>query len=407
MDFFALQSHFISLVFRASKGILNAFCFCFCVIPSQSVPFITNFDMIGVGLASRWEGRSQSKEAIGGEGFQEGPEKCFHLAIGVVNSLKIYISVLLAKSVLCKLTFALTNFSILSGSLDSQGQSFRSSKTKRVTPVELNNRARRKELQRKEAEAKKKNENSCSSVYFPSVIGFLAAHCIWNGEIKPLLEFDESKTDATSQEEAYDALDPTGNITIKWDDPTVVDLLPGTPYNQLIANCCKGGVMNSWVQEPANAASSFQSSLLASHRSDMECYMHIFIVPGSEDTYIETSPYLASAVSGPGKRGLTKILIYNARGAGSSSFPQYIANQYYRESPHLTIVTETRLSGRAAKRVRDSLTFDHTESIDASGFCGGAWLLWNESDSELEILSKGPFGLRADIEPMDKDLSDE
>ncbi|KAL4557295.1 hypothetical protein LXL04_035468 [Taraxacum kok-saghyz] len=28
----------------------------------------------------------------------------------------------------------------------------------------------------------------------PSVIGFLGAHCIWNGEVKPLLEFDESKT---------------------------------------------------------------------------------------------------------------------------------------------------------------------------------------------------------------------
>ncbi|KAI3762326.1 hypothetical protein L1987_52753 [Smallanthus sonchifolius] len=28
----------------------------------------------------------------------------------------------------------------------------------------------------------------------PAVIGFLAAHCIWNGEVKPLLEFDESKT---------------------------------------------------------------------------------------------------------------------------------------------------------------------------------------------------------------------
>ncbi|XP_076940949.1 signal peptide peptidase-like [Bidens hawaiensis] len=28
----------------------------------------------------------------------------------------------------------------------------------------------------------------------PGVIGFLGAHCIWNGEVKPLLEFDESKT---------------------------------------------------------------------------------------------------------------------------------------------------------------------------------------------------------------------
>ncbi|CAM8902552.1 unnamed protein product [Rhodiola kirilowii] len=129
--------------------------------------------------------------------------------------------------------------------------------------------------------------------------------------------------------DAYDPLDPNGNITIKWDimswtpdgyvavvtmynfqqyrhiqspgwtlgwtwakkeviwsmvgsqtteqgdctkykgnvphcckkDPTVVDLLPGTPYNQQIANCCKGGVINSWAQDPDNAASSFQVSV--------------------------------------------------------------------------------------------------------------------------------------------------
>ncbi|XP_057953249.1 COBRA-like protein 1 [Malania oleifera] len=129
--------------------------------------------------------------------------------------------------------------------------------------------------------------------------------------------------------EAYDALDPNGNITIKWDimswtpdgylavvtmynfqqyrhiqspgwslqwtwakkeviwnmvggqtteqgdcsrfkssiphcckkNPTVVDLLPGTPYNQQIANCCKGGVISSWVQDPPNAISAFQISV--------------------------------------------------------------------------------------------------------------------------------------------------
>jgi len=41
-------------------------------------------------------------------------------------------------------------------------------------------------------------------------------------------------------------------------DPTVVDLLPGTPYNQQTANCCKGGVLSSWAQDPTNAVASFQ-----------------------------------------------------------------------------------------------------------------------------------------------------
>ncbi|KAK6128161.1 hypothetical protein DH2020_038091 [Rehmannia glutinosa] len=44
-------------------------------------------------------------------------------------------------------------------------------------------------------------------------------------------------------------------------NPTVVDLLPGAPYDQQIVNCCKGGVISSWVQDPSNAASSFQVSV--------------------------------------------------------------------------------------------------------------------------------------------------
>ncbi|KAL9433404.1 hypothetical protein AB3S75_028270 [Citrus x aurantiifolia] len=132
-----------------------------------------------------------------------------------------------------------------------------------------------------------------------------------------------------SHAEAYDPLDPTGNITIKWDvmswtpdgyvaavtinnfqmyrhigapgwtlgwqwakkeviwtmvgaqtteqgdcskfkaniphcckrTPIVVDLLPGVPYNQQFANCCKGGVLSAWGQDPASAVSAFQVSV--------------------------------------------------------------------------------------------------------------------------------------------------
>jgi hypothetical protein len=44
-------------------------------------------------------------------------------------------------------------------------------------------------------------------------------------------------------------------------EPNIVDLLPGTPFNQQIANCCKAGVIRTFNQDPANAASSFQISV--------------------------------------------------------------------------------------------------------------------------------------------------
>ncbi|KAF3638695.1 hypothetical protein FXO37_24257 [Capsicum annuum] len=41
-------------------------------------------------------------------------------------------------------------------------------------------------------------------------------------------------------------------------DPVLVDLLPGVPYNQQFSNCCKGGVLASWGEDPSESVSSFQ-----------------------------------------------------------------------------------------------------------------------------------------------------
>lgn len=43
--------------------------------------------------------------------------------------------------------------------------------------------------------------------------------------------------------------------------PTIVDLLPGVPYNSQISNCCRGGVLSSWAQDSSTAGASFQISV--------------------------------------------------------------------------------------------------------------------------------------------------
>ncbi|GJM96656.1 hypothetical protein PR202_ga13518 [Eleusine coracana subsp. coracana] len=180
---------------------------------------------------------------------------------------------------------------------------------------------------------------------------------------------------APATTEAYDSLDPNGNITIKWDimqwtpdgyvavvtmfnyqqfrhigapgwqlgwtwakkeviwsmvgaqtteqgdcskfkgnvphcckrDPTIVDLLPGTPYNMQIANCCKAGVINTFNQDPANAAASFQISVgLAGTTNKTVKVPRNFTLktPGSNWLGVfhsEDSPMLQSAIDGPGK----------------------------------------------------------------------------------------------------------
>ncbi|KAK9906212.1 hypothetical protein M0R45_002713 [Rubus argutus] len=51
----------------------------------------------------------------------------------------------------------------------------------------------------------------------------------------------------------------------------VVDLLPGTPYNQQIARCCKGGILTSMVQDQETSASLFQMTVGAAGTTTKCC----------------------------------------------------------------------------------------------------------------------------------------
>ncbi|CAI9770132.1 unnamed protein product [Fraxinus pennsylvanica] len=44
-------------------------------------------------------------------------------------------------------------------------------------------------------------------------------------------------------------------------EPVIIDLLPGTPYNKQVANCCKGGVVSSMTQDPEKYISAFQMNV--------------------------------------------------------------------------------------------------------------------------------------------------
>ncbi|KAL5562860.1 hypothetical protein UlMin_032607 [Ulmus minor] len=53
--------------------------------------------------------------------------------------------------------------------------------------------------------------------------------------------------------------------------PVIVDLLPGAPYNQQVANCCRGGILSSILQDPSMSLSSFRMIVggLSSNSSDI------------------------------------------------------------------------------------------------------------------------------------------
>lgn len=65
--------------------------------------------------------------------------------------------------------------------------------------------------------------------------------------------------------------------------PRFVDLSPSAPYNQQIANCCKGGVLSAWGKDGSNAVSSFQITVGAAGNTNRTVRMpknYTFFSPG-------------------------------------------------------------------------------------------------------------------------------
>ncbi|XP_021286712.1 COBRA-like protein 4 [Herrania umbratica] len=199
-----------------------------------------------------------------------------------------------------------------------------------------------------------------------------------------------------SQAAAYDPLDPTGNITIKWDvmswtpdgyvavvtmtnfqmyrhitspgwklgwvwakkeviwsmvgaqatdqgdcskfkgniphccmrNPTVVDLLPGVPYNQQIANCCKGGVVASWGQDPSAAVSSFQLSVGRAGTSNKTVTLpknFTLLGPGLGYTCSQAKTVPSSVfITADGRRKTQALMTWNV----TCTYSQILASRY-------------------------------------------------------------------------------
>lgn len=85
---------------------------------------------------------------------------------------------------------------------------------------------------------------------------------------------------------------------------------------------------------------------------------------------------------------MSKILMWNVQGAGSSAFREHLLEQVNFHQPGILIIVETKLSGRAAVQMLERLPFTDSCIIDSMGLKGGMWILWNEQDVKLDVLDK-------------------
>ncbi|KAI9083831.1 hypothetical protein K1719_034089 [Acacia pycnantha] len=75
-------------------------------------------------------------------------------------------------------------------------------------------------------------------------------------------------------------------------------------------------------------------------------------------------------------------------GAASKSFAAVLRDVKHRYKVDLMIILEPRVSGNAAVKIIKSWGFKHSERVEAVGFSGGIWLLWNSDALGVDVLVK-------------------
>ncbi|GLT84225.1 hypothetical protein SLE2022_024700 [Rubroshorea leprosula] len=84
-----------------------------------------------------------------------------------------------------------------------------------------------------------------------------------------------------------------------------------------------------------------------------------------------------------------KVLSWNCQGAASNEFKRNAMEIIREHNPGIFIIMETKLAGDRAIEVARSLGLPKWELVDADGYAGGIWILWNDSHFAVDILNKG------------------
>ncbi|KAG8472266.1 hypothetical protein CXB51_034472 [Gossypium anomalum] len=75
----------------------------------------------------------------------------------------------------------------------------------------------------------------------------------------------------------------------------------------------------------------------------------------------------------------SRILVWNCQGAGHPKFHRFL-KEYLRDfDPDIVILVETRVSGRKADCVVGKIGLPYSYRIEARGFAGGIWVMWQDS----------------------------
>ncbi|GLT94094.1 hypothetical protein SLE2022_118530 [Rubroshorea leprosula] len=80
------------------------------------------------------------------------------------------------------------------------------------------------------------------------------------------------------------------------------------------------------------------------------------------------------------------VLFWNVRGAASKGFLRTAQELIKKHKPDIFIIAEPRISGTTADDRINDMRFDEFVKVDARGFSGGIWVLWNRTVGDITIL---------------------
>lgn len=90
------------------------------------------------------------------------------------------------------------------------------------------------------------------------------------------------------------------------------------------------------------------------------------------------------------------ILSWNVQGAGSDGFRRAFMLLRHQYNPNIVVLCEPRISGSAADAFIKKSGFEHSFRVEAQGFSGGIWIMWDRG-LDIQILSYSKQFIHAEI----------
>lgn len=84
---------------------------------------------------------------------------------------------------------------------------------------------------------------------------------------------------------------------------------------------------------------------------------------------------------------MINIMSWNCSGAGARSFPRLIQEMKANYRIKVLIIIKPRVSGSRADNIIARMGYDKSHRVEAMGFSGGIWILWEDNLVEIDIIS--------------------